>query len=134
MKTVNVDKARLREIVARNRDTHRAQFEESLDGWHRAAIAELDRLLTDAKANRINRVYVNLPRPEDHTLDYDRVLEMLDMSVDDVVELSEQEFAHFVQDNWGWKNQWLISNSGYSTSVSASATASGLVIPDNSRI
>ena len=37
--------------------------------------------------------YMRLPEPEDHTDDYERILRMAQMSVDDVIELSADDFA-----------------------------------------
>lgn len=127
MRTVNVNKAELLASVTANRDGHRTQFEEALDGWYKAVIKRLEQTLDNAKANKIQDVRIILPRPSDHTSDYDRVIEMLKMSVDDVVQLTETEFAQFVQDDWGWKDQWLVSNSSYSSSIYETASASGLI-------
>ena len=47
--------------------------------------------------------YIGLPEPDDHTADYDRVITMAEMSVLDVVDLSEDEFGMYVMDQWHWK-------------------------------
>ena len=39
---------------------------------------------------------------------------MLEMDLNDEQELSEGEFAQYVQDDWGWRGQLLASNSPYS--------------------
>jgi hypothetical protein len=48
------------------------------------------------------------------TKDYDRVLKMLDMTTDEVVVLSEDDFAQYVMDEWQWKEQFSQINSTYS--------------------
>ncbi|MBA2774756.1 MAG: hypothetical protein H0U36_12045, partial [Nocardioidaceae bacterium] len=35
--------------------------------------------------------------------DYDRVLTMAEMSVEDVIELTADDFAMYVMDQWHWK-------------------------------
>jgi hypothetical protein len=45
---------------------------------------------------------------------------MLEMSKEDTIELTQQEFSQYVQDDWHWKDQFLFSNMNYS---SAAATA-----------
>ena len=68
--------------------------------------AELDRRVRDLKAGRHIDQYIGLPEPEDHTDDYDRVIMMAHMSVDDTITLSEDEFAMYVMDQWRWKQDF----------------------------
>jgi hypothetical protein len=58
-------------------------------------------------------MYISLPMPEDHTDDYERAIKMLDLDVREDIELTEQEFAQYVLDDWGWKDQWTTTNSAY---------------------
>jgi hypothetical protein len=46
---------------------------------------------------------VSLPFPEDHTKDYDHIIAMVEMSVDDLFELNQNDFARYVLDDWEWK-------------------------------
>ena len=114
MDSVKVDKAKLLEIVRENRNKHRKIFEEALEGYRKQAIAELDSMLADAKAGRRIRRSVSLIEPTDQTSDYDRVIRMLEMSVDEFVVLQEHEFAQYVLDRWNWRKQFLMSSSNYS--------------------
>jgi hypothetical protein len=50
MNSVKVHKAELLEKVKRNRDAHRDLFLKAQEGYRTAVIAELDRMLADAKA------------------------------------------------------------------------------------
>lgn len=62
-------------------------------------------MLADAGAGRrISRV-INLAEPVDHTSDYERVIMMLEMSVDDTVVLNAGEFDQYVRDVWSWSYQ-----------------------------
>jgi hypothetical protein len=54
-----------------------------------------------------------LPEPQDHTIDYDRVIKMLEMSVDSLIELDEGAFDQYVMDNWSWKGDALATNEMY---------------------
>ena len=66
------------------------------------------------KAGKVVAVQVSLPQPENHTKDYDRVIKMLEMCVNDTVELDEHTFQCYVMDDWTWKRSFLASNSNYS--------------------
>lgn len=101
--TVRVPKARVLEQVKANRDQHRAKFEEAMEGYKQKSIELLEEHIERIKDNAPERVQVSLPLPEDHTDDYDRVIEQLDWSLDDELELNEQEFNTYIRDQWGWK-------------------------------
>lgn len=111
MQTVSVKKAELLAIVQTNRDQHRAAFEKAFAGYQKECMEvlqnNLDALLKDSKHIV---VFFEQP-PADHTDDYDRVIAMLKMSVDENIELTNLDFAKYVQDDWDWKD----SNSKYST-------------------
>jgi len=113
MKTVKIKKSVLVEVVSRNMQQHREQFEKAFDGYRRECESVLSQNLENLKMNRRHVVRFSEIPPEDHTDDYRRVLAMLDMSVDDVIELTNQEFQQYVQDDWNWKSQWIGSNSKY---------------------
>lgn len=106
MRTVNIQRAEFVEKVAANRDAHRAVFEKALDGYQRRLVRELERRVADVKAGRRIDRYISLPEPSDHTEDYDRILTMAEMSVDEVIELGADDFARFVMDQWDWKQDF----------------------------
>jgi hypothetical protein len=54
-----------------------------------------------------------MPEPVDHTSDYDRVIAMLNMSVDSEIELDEDQFECFVLDQWGWSAKAMHTNMSY---------------------
>lgn len=118
MQKVRIAKAQLVELIKKNRDEHREVFLKAQEGYREKAIAVLDEQLARArKAQGIDMaVIVGIVQPQDHTEDYDRVLEMLSLSVDDTIELTSEEFQNFVQDNWHWSRSWALSNSTYTDS------------------
>lgn len=113
MKTVTVSKAEFIERVRANRDKHRSTFDKAQDGYRTFLIKELEQRLDEAQRGlKVDR-FIRLEEPEDHTDDYDQILEMAAMSVDDTIEVSQQEFAWYVLDRWSWKQQWVATNSTY---------------------
>ncbi|ADG76169.1 hypothetical protein Cfla_3290 [Cellulomonas flavigena DSM 20109] len=68
-------------------------FLEAVEAYRARWIRELERRLHDVRRGRAIDQTFRLPEPEDHTDDYDRVLAMARMSVDDVIELTEHESA-----------------------------------------
>jgi hypothetical protein len=88
--TVKVNTAELLERLKENRDGHLGVFLAALAGFHEEVIVQLERALENARAGRCYTTQFRLPEPEDHTRDYDRVIEMLEMSVDEVTELDQR--------------------------------------------
>lgn len=117
MNTITVDKTRLRERVQQNRDAHREIFNQATEAFHDRYISEVEKFLDDAKQGLRYELTIRLPRPEDHTADYDRVLEMIDMSVGDTMELEELDVAYYIQDDWAWKRAWVGSTLDYTNGV-----------------
>jgi hypothetical protein len=115
MKDVKVNREQLEQKVQENRNAHRAVFEDAQKNYRDLVIEELDKMLADARSGRKIIRAVLLPEPEDHTEDYDRVLAMLDMSVDEVIELEEEDFKCYVLDQWGWQRSFASNTMRYSS-------------------
>lgn len=113
MRTVTVNKEDFLTRVRENRDNHRAVFEEALEGYRKRLMLELEHRVCDVKRGRVINQYIGLPEPEDHTDDYDRILTMVEMSIDGTVDLSENEFAMYVMDQWDWKQSFTESTYRY---------------------
>lgn len=113
MRNVTVDRDDFLAKVTANRDGHRQVFEEALEAYRRILQRELEQRVRDLKRNLRIDQYIGLPEPEDHTTDYDRVITMAEMSIEDTIQLSEDEFAMYVMDQWRWKQQFAESTLCY---------------------
>jgi hypothetical protein len=71
-----------------------------------------EKLARIKKGKPIDCFFRNLP-PDDHTDDYDDVIDMLGMALDDKIELTQPQFKQYVKDDWGWKQSWTTSNTAY---------------------
>ena len=113
MKTVRVNKDELVTRLLQNKDEHRRVFERAVEGWRKMVDQKINEAEAQLLSGKLIDIGFRLPVPVDHTADYDRALEMLAMSVDDVVELTEERFAQIVMDDWGWKEQFTASTAAY---------------------
>lgn len=102
MRTVKVKRLDLLDRIAKNRTAHRDLFLKAQEGYRADVIEELDRMLKDARDGKIIRRSIDLAEPQDHTADYDRVIDMLTMSQDAIIEIGAVEFDQYVRDNWAW--------------------------------
>jgi hypothetical protein len=113
MDQVKVKRLKLLATIKKNRKAHRDLFLKAQEGYRKDMIEELDRMLKDAKDGKQIRRAVIMPEPQDHTPDYDRVIAMLEMSVDTVIELDADSFDNYVMDNWAWRANALATNTMY---------------------
>lgn len=115
MEEVVVKKDKLLKALHDNRAQHRSEFEKALDGYKARSVELLEQHIERIKKNKVERIFVQLPVPEDHTDDYDRAIATLEWTVFDEVELSIREFDMYVRDNWAWKNEFTTSIAMYSS-------------------
>lgn len=113
MRTVRLEREEFVGTVQANRDRHRGVFEEALEGYRSRLLHELEQRIKDLKRGRRVDVYIRLTEPEDHTEDYDRILTMAKMSVDSVVELTQDDFAMYVMAQWHWRRDFDATTSHY---------------------
>lgn len=123
MNKVKVDKLELIVKVKENRNAHKKVFEKAINRYREQVICELEKSISLAKEGKRIRTQIYLPEPIDQTKEYDRALAMLEMSVDlnfekainryKVVELTKQDFAQLVLDDWSWKDSFTSTVSNY---------------------
>jgi DNA integrity scanning protein DisA with diadenylate cyclase activity len=64
----------------------------------------------------LSAVSFNLKVPQNHSKDYDAVISMLEMCVDEEIQIMTDEHAMYVMDDWDWKTDFRKLSSEYSTS------------------
>jgi hypothetical protein len=123
MNQVKVKKDELLKILRKNRAEHRDIFLKAQEKYREVAIKELDAQLKAARSGKpfVLAKIVRLVQPQDYTAQYDRAIQMLEMSVDDTIIITASEFANFVQDIWNWSRDWAVSNSSYVKSAKLAA-------------
>ena len=74
MKAVLISKDKLLAKVKENRNAHRIQFIEALEGWQEQVLKELEKAIVDAKSGIKFKTHFDLPKPVDHTSEYDSLI------------------------------------------------------------
>lgn len=122
MEPVLVARAELLNVVTANREKHIAAYKKAEDGWRIKMEDGLVRLSKQAlKAadlvakgkDKYDIKFVNLPKPQSYVTQYDRVLGMLKMSVDENVKLDADSYDQYVLDQWQWSNAFANSTVAY---------------------
>lgn len=116
MQTVTINKGRLLTIVIENRDKHLADYAEAERGYQSEIVKVLSRYLEQVQSKKIPKDFnaiFEIPRPENHVKDYNTIIGMLELSVDQEISLSQQDFKLYVQDEWSWKRAFETVTSNY---------------------
>ena len=101
------------DIIKENMVKHEETYEKAWQGYQDLVVKTLKKNLKAIKDGKRVSVYVHENVPVNHTVDYQRAIEMLNHSVEDYVFLNTEDYSRYVQDNWEWKQQWTTSNSKY---------------------
>lgn len=113
MENIRVSKNKLLEILKKNKQLHREIFIGAQKVYRNEVISVLDKMLAEARAGKNIKHNVDLIAPEDHSGDYDRVIQMLELALDDTITLSERDVQQYVMDKWSWSHGWAASNVQY---------------------
>ena len=115
MKAISVKKEKLLKILKENLTRHNRIFLDAMNGYRKKAIELLDASIEQAKSGGKINTYIRLDEPVDQSQDYERVIGMLQMAEDALVDLSEGDYARYVLDVWDWSDNFHSTNSSYTT-------------------
>lgn len=112
MKEVRVSIDDLETALVSNRAKHEAEYKEALVGYRVKMERNCELMLADARAQQdvVSRIEM---KPREHLDEYDRAIAMCEMSEDEFVTLSAQEFDQFCRDNWAWTRDFKTSAAYY---------------------
>lgn len=103
----------LLEVIKENRNNHRKVFEVALGNYQKKVIETLEMRLESAKKGERIRHSIGIQEPMDQTKEYDQIIKMLEMTVEEVIELDRAEFCQYILDQWDWKHQFVASSMPY---------------------
>lgn len=96
-----------------NRELHVTEYNTAFKGYMEKLENKLSSMLSNVQ-NGVNiDTRITLERPQSHEEDYDRIIEVLDMTPADTVKLTLSEFDKYVRDKWDWTRGFKNTTSGY---------------------
>ena len=115
MDTGNVSRGKLLEVLRKNRDRHVENYQIATEERELEIAATLKAELTKSRKDSNYKFPDKLlfPKCENYAAEYDRAIRMLEMSVDQIVELDNQQFDQLVMDNWSWQREFLRTANTY---------------------
>lgn len=118
MKSVKVKKEELLKVIRENLKKHQeafaaawAEFVKDYKDLAGKMIEKIDQANPQSKPS----MAISLLVPEDHSADYERVIKMLEMSVDEEVRLEQHEASSYLMDEWQWKERWAENTMSYAS-------------------
>lgn len=96
-----------------NRDKHKVAYDDAMEGFKEAVVKELAEALELAKAGTEYRLCLKQSKPTHYLKQYDRAIAMFEMSSQDEIELTENEFTQYVLDNWNWSDSFTTTARAY---------------------
>lgn len=126
IKEVKVNREKLLETLKRNLETHKAAYQDALEGYYQEKdrkLAALHSATTEANANstedtrrvvhKAYQAFSGLPKPSDHSESYELAIEIMQWETETEVTLSINDFQCYVRDKWNWKDQFRASVLNY---------------------
>ncbi len=106
LKIIKVKTNELLTKVIDNRDAHKAEYEEALQGFMIDCRVRLKKELASLNKGLLPDKHLYFEAPENHTDDYDTVIDMLEMSVDEELEITVEQFQRYARDKWDWTDNF----------------------------
>lgn len=110
---VKVDRKSLIIQLNENKGKHIRQYKDAYAGFKKSIETELEQKLEAIRGGHSFKLEFENHKPESHENDYDDIIGMLELSVDDNVELNYQQYKQYINDEWDWKRHWQASNAVY---------------------
>jgi len=111
-RTIRVKKADLIAKIKTNKETHIKAYAKAVVAYKKEALKQLAEMTKKVKAGEMV-IYLNLTTPVDNRKNYDKIIDMFNWEVDEIVELEQSEFNEYVQDETEFARHALMSNSMY---------------------
>ena len=115
MNGVKIKKYELLEALRENLEAHKDDVAEALELRREEMLSYFEEQIV--KLNRDNeyqpKEVIKFPVPEDNSKEYEKVIRMVEMTQDDVIELDEDQFDKLVMDNWNFKQALLETSAFY---------------------
>lgn len=101
--SVNVKRTDLLAALKSNLESHLSEYREARADYQAKVFAELGAALERAKYGDFSKVVVNIAAPVSHEQDFIEVIEMMELSVDDTIQLDRDAFKAYFKNEWPWK-------------------------------
>lgn len=122
-RSVNVNRLELLDKLRTNRELHRKEYIEALEEFHTRLLEDLKLAVKKVNSTQntedLKNFRFGLQFPQNHEQEYEDVIEMLEMSVDETIQLDAQSFKAYIKNEWHWQGQMRAAKAAYVTAGSS---------------
>lgn len=111
--SVNVNRGELIFALKENLATHRLELESANRDYKELVTNELRAALDRATHGDFSMVEVSIKKPQSHEKDFIEIIEMMEMSVDETINLDSEAFRAYFKNEWPWKQSFDLLASTY---------------------
>lgn len=115
-RTIEVDKLKLIEKIKENKENHIKEYEKAIKAFKIEALNQLEEMKSKVENGEL-KIQLNLTSPVNNKDNYDKIIEMFEWEVKDIVELEQSEFLEYVQDETHFALIARNSNQMYSSNL-----------------
>lgn len=105
LKIIKVKREELITKIKENREKHILDFTKAQKGFKIDCEVKLKAALKAVRKGEIPED-IDFEEPTSHEDDYDAVIDMLEMSVDDELEITYEQFQRYARDKWNWSTKF----------------------------
>ncbi len=111
-RTITVNKAELIEKIKENKAAHVVAYDKAVKAYKVVAIKQLNEQIKEVNEGGL-KARLNLTTPVNNVENYDKIIDMFVWEQEDKVELSQDEFNEYVQDETEVSRHAKMSNTMY---------------------
>ena len=115
-RTISVNKAKLIEQIKKNKENHIKEYDKAVVAYKEEALKQLNEQIKKVQEGSL-KAALNLITPINNAENYDKIIEMFEWEVNDIVELEQKEFNEYVQDETEFAVQAKFSNMFYTQNI-----------------
>jgi hypothetical protein len=115
-RSVNVKRVELLEALKKNLEIHRAEYKEALVDFKTRLLEDLEagaKHVADTTPAELAKFSVRINFPQNHEKDFEEVIEMLELSVDEHINLDSESFKAYFKNEWSWTHTFELMNASY---------------------
>jgi hypothetical protein len=111
-RTIKVNKSELITKIRINKENHIKEYDEAVIAYKKEAKKQLESQLKRVDEGALD-ANLNLVTPVNSKENYDKIILMFEMEVEDIVELSQSEFNEYIHDEVQFARHAKMSNTAY---------------------
>lgn len=109
---IKVQKNELIKTIKKNKENHIVEYDKAVIAYKEEALVQLEKLIEEVNNGKLD-IKLNLITPVNNADNYDKILQMFEWEVDEIVELEQKEFIEYVQDETDFAVTAKLSNKMY---------------------